>query len=320
MPKRLLLLLLVLTLLAIILIPASLPIRNSFSNIMQIGSQAVNPEQKNLPACNTASNIFPEQSLESDGPIPQEVKNSFKSTIGITVRLISKDSLGLFSFSEPIEYSGSGFMVEKGIFISARHIFFSGMIENQRILPFSINNNGLPVSNSYYYEFCGLADINGKPFNFPLELIKMGDPYKLQDFAAFKGYNVPPELKPLEFEKNVNLGDTAYSSGRIPVFKPYGTDIGPIKKSGPMDFISYTFTGSISAIIPNWPNNKDRQLEKLYRIIRIHNNPEPGYSGGPVFDKNGRVIGMTITLSQGMNFSHAISAEDLSLFMRKIRK
>ena len=64
------------------------------------------------------------------------------------------------------------------------------------------------------------------------------------------------------------------------------------------------------------PNNTYAGFKKIYNI---RTNLEPGFSGGPVSDINGEVIGLSISVSPGLNFSHAISAEDQKLFIQELR-
>lgn len=283
--------------------------------------------QNKDPLYNPPGYAFPKEALESDTPLPEKVKDSFKSTIGIMVRFTLNQTNTYVPVKQ--EFHGSSFITKDGI-ISARHIFLVTIKElSYRGMPFTLDKNNLPRSLYYTYRFYGIADINGRPVTFPLELIGMGDPYLSQDFAVFKAIDLPPQLKPLEFEENVKLenGDGRfdedeiyYSSGRVPSFRPFDNDLNHISKRVLMDFINYNFAGSISAIIPDMPNNKEASLEKIYRINGLINNVEPGFSGGPVFDKNGKVIGMTVYLSPGLNFSHAISAKDLRSFIEKLRK
>ena len=211
-------------------------------------------------------------------------------------------------------------MIEGGKFISARHIFFADMLYNEHGYPFMINEKGLPISRYYTYEFCGTANVNGKPFNFPLRLTGMGDPYLPHDFIVLEAVNLKPALKPLEFEEGAELGNLVYSSGRLPYHNRSPADMNSTKKRILLDFINYTFTGTISAILTDMQYNKDSKLQKIYRIGRSINSIEPGYSGGPVFDKNGKVIGMSVFLSSGHNFSHAISAKDLKIFIQNLNK
>lgn len=268
--------------------------------------------------------VFPEESSNSDGPVPPRVIELFGSTININVRFYRKDySYNKSGQLEPMgEGSGSGFMaVKPGIFVSARHTFLATinyMLEEKRI-PFSLDRNGLPISNYYDYKFFGTAEVKGRAVTFPLELVAMGEPLLGQDFAIFKTLSFPPELAVLEFEETSHRKDLVYSAGRVPVFKPIDDDINFIKKLTQMDFINHIFTGRINEVLTNMPLNRESKLKKIYRIQKFLGNIEPGFSGGPVLNQDGKVIGMSIMLGNGTNFSYAISATDLKLFIQKLQ-
>lgn len=313
--------------LAIIAIFWPLVLKHSMDRFNKVytGTWSVTNLNQNLsqnPLCKSIEYVFPKQASESIDPLPKKVEESFKSVIGITVRF-SFNNWSPFFTATSLEYSGSGFRIEPGVFISARHIFMAAMIDNQIRFPFSIDKNGLPISSNYTYEFCGTANINGKPVNFPLELIGMGDPYRSQDFAAFKAIKLPIQIRPLKFAGDLVLNDKVYSGGRIPMFDPLfdlpNNNLNSVRRNLLIDFINYIFIGQISAILVEMPNNKVAGLEKVYRISGTGNNPEPGYSGGPVFNSEGNVVGMTVLVSGGLNFSHAISANDLKKFVQNLK-
>lgn len=302
---------------------------NTIDRFADIGVKLTIPYQNNSSFCTPPRYVFPKEALESDTPLPEKVRESFKSTINITVQFVFHTS-GIYFSSRTMEFGGSGFMAE-GIYVSARHIFFNTILDldsGRRPIPFTLDKNGLPHSSHYNYCFYGTADVNGKLVTFPLELIAMGNPYRNHDFAVFRAVN-GPRLKSLEFEETASLRDIVYSSGRVPSFNLLGDDLNPIRKNVLVDFLNYTFTGHISAILTDMPHNRSAGLQKIYRIGRSTNNVapgypgnnvEPGYSGGPVLNQNGKVIGMSVLLSPGFNFSRAISAKDIRLFIAKLKK
>lgn len=291
---------------------------NISEHAINLNAQLTNYIGKGAQGCDSLDFVFPKQAVESNSPLPEKVKEAFRSTVSITVRAVS-NGRDPHNPDEVFVSYGSGFFVNS-LYLSARHVFLRTMLDLKHYYPIQIDKNGLPVSAFYNYEFCGTADIDGKPVSFPLKLVAMGDPYLPQDYAAFKAEDSSPKLKPLEFEENLNLNDVVYSGGRVPSFNPSNMDIGPIRKRVLIDFLNNISTGQVNAILDDTPLNKYALIEKMYRIIRFPGNIEPGYSGGPVFDKNGKVIGMSIFLSQGNNFSHAISAKDLKVFVNNIKK
>ena len=264
--------------------------------------------------------VLPQKVVESDGQLPQEVIESFKNTITIRTKFIRNDPDGLnklafpsfYSMVEPIESGGTGFMIAPGIFITARHIFL--IVANQLSiggLPFEINKDGLPNSKHYHYSFYGMADINKKGTDFPLELIGIGELDKFIDLMALKSALTPPALKPLELEDNVILDETVYGAGRIPIMVTRDQS-GLIRQEMLMDFISYNFQGTIKAILTDMPANSIGPI----RIYRIKMNLESGFSGGPIFNRHGKVI--ALTMSRNSNFVYALSAQDIRLFIKSI--
>ena len=208
-------------------------------------------------------------------------------------------------------------MFEPDLFISARHIFLAAMARlNQGGRLFFIDKNGLPKSDHYNYTFYGTANINNRAVTFPLELIAMGDPYRPKDLAIFRAKNPPPELTPLEFGPPASLGNTVYTSGRVASFNPFNDDLNSIRKKVLDDFINFNFTGHIVGIVTNLPYNTYSGFKKIYNIRTAL---EPGFSGGPVFDKNGKMIGLTVSVTPGLSFLHAISAEDQEIFIKELR-
>ncbi len=269
-------------------------------------------------AINSGQNyVFSENTVESDEQLPEKVKQAFKSTIAISSEIKLKRQI-LFFTSDTYKSGGTGFYTESGIFISARHIFLIPMTEMEHNgLRFSFDSKGLPVSEHYDYGFFATYELNKKASDFPIELIGMGDPYSIRDMAAFKSSKTPLLLQPLELEDKVSLDEKVYVAGRVPIlasdndFQIKNND-GKIKL---MDFINYVLNGNIKAIITETPGVRDGGLTKIYRI---RSSPEPGFSGGPVFNRNGKVIGLTI--SKTSNFTYAISAEDINKFIAKLKR
>ncbi|MDO8496059.1 MAG: serine protease [bacterium] len=316
MTRRLLLFLSMLMLLASVFVLIFKDTKG-LNRLATLGAQMAVPRQSNQPGkCVPPNYVFPKETLISDEPLPKKVENSFKNTINITA-CFSINDRGIFFSGEPVEFGGTGSMFEPGLFISARHIFLVAIAElNQRGRPFFIDKDGLPHSDSYRYTFYGTANINGRAVTFPLELLAMGDPYRPKDLAVFRAMNPPAQLTPLEFGLPANLGDIVYSSGRVASFNPIDDDLNPIRKKILSDFINFNFKGHVVGIVTEMPNNAYTGFKKIYNIRTAL---EPGFSGGPVLDKNGKIIGLTISVTPGLTSSHAISAEDQELFIRELR-
>lgn len=281
-----------------------------------LGAKMLIPRQSNQPGkCAPPNYIFPKKAQISDELLPDKVKDSFKNTIAITVCFRLNNQRISFPM-EPIETGGTGFMFQSGLFISARHIFLATITYlNKRGYPFFIDKNGLPKSDYYQYIFYGTASIDGQPVNFPLELIAMGNLHRHRDLAVFRAGNPPSQLTPLEFGPPANLGNIVYSGGRVPLFKQ-PDDINPTQKQVLLDFVNFNFKGLVTEILTELPENTYSDLKKIYRL---RTQLEPGFSGGPVFDTNGKVIGMTVSSSPGLSFGYAISAEDQEIFIKELK-
>lgn len=311
MARRLFLGCLMLTLFGMVLFFAVKNISKDWDRIVDWTAQ-ISPHQYAGSGFGPPDYVFPGNALESDAPLPTKVEYAIKNTLAIRARFILNKP-NMFFTSELLDASGTGFMVEPGIFISARHIFFITILElNERGSVYSLDQYNLPYSRDYTYNFYGTANAGGRPANFKMELLGMGDPHKFLDMSVFKADNFPGTVKSLEFEEKAELGETVYSRGMVPLIIPLN-ELGTGGKTL-MDFINYTFAGRISAILTDMTINKDTGLKKIYRI---ETTLEQGFSGGPVLNKDGKVIGMTISTTR--NFVYAISAEDLKLFLWDMR-
>lgn len=303
--------------LAIIILVLGLAIKKRINNtdyFADLGAKIAGPNQGGGLLQDRPNHTIPRIALESDTPLPEKVREAFKNTISIRTQFVLNQP-GLFSPREPIESGGTGFMVEPGLILSARHIFLVTITDlDKRGYQFKMSN-GLPQSDYYTYNFYGTSFNKNALSDFPIELVGMGDIKMFQDFAAFKISDAMTDLKSLEFEEKVSLGETVYSSGRVPLFV-WLENMGFMRNKGVlMDFISYTFSGRISAILVDMPINKELGIKKIYRL---NSSLESGFSGGPLLNKEGKAVGLNI--SKIVNFTYAISAEDLKLFREKLRK
>lgn len=317
MPRQSLLLLAIFTLLISVTI---IIFKNSegLHRLTDLGTKMKISSQSNRPTkCTPPNYVFPDEALVSDEPLPEKVKNSFQNIIAITACFDLAGQRFFSSSVEPMEFSGTSSMFEPGLFISARHIFLVPIAKlNQRGWSFFIDKNGLPKSDHYGYTFYGTANINGRAVTFPLELIAMGDPYRPRDLAVFRAQDPPSQLMPLEFGPPANLGDTVYSSGRVASFNSFDDNLNSIQKKVLRDFINFNFKGHVAGIVTDLPDNTNAGFKKMYSI---RTELEPGFSGGPVFNKNGKIIGMTVSVTPGLSFSRAISAEDQEIFIKELR-
>lgn len=211
---------------------------------------------------------------------------------------------------------GTGFVVNyksKIIILTARHVFLGLILDfNKRSLGFEYNKDGIPESSAYKYQFYGITD-NDKHIAFPIVPIAMGEMGKFQDYIAFKP-DIQIKLETVALaNKNANEGIEVYTSGYSP-----GHSLFPDKLGNHIyvlsDIVGHTFNGKIMKKIEDMPMNK----YGLKTFYRINSSVEQGFSGGPVFNKEGEVVGMAIESIR--NFHYAISSDDLSDFLEKIYK
>ncbi|MFK7780693.1 MAG: serine protease [Candidatus Gracilibacteria bacterium] len=98
---------------------------------------------------------------------------------------------------------------------------------------------------------------------------------KERDLAILK-INTPLLLTPLIFEES-NLNESIIS---------YGVDIQTL-----------TITSNTGTII-----NKKSKLDSMSNLLEISNTLKPGFSGGPIINLNGKVIGINYAISEGKNY------------------
>lgn len=284
------------------------------SELVDLGIQFAKPNKSDTTSI-PPDYSFPDKSIGSSETLPGKVQNSFKSVIGITSRFIFDPNIS-YPFSppnEPLDSGGTGFMIEPGLFITARHIFLAAMYDFRfRGAKFNIGINGLPTSSDYTYNFFATTESNNQKVTFPMELRGMGDITLFKDIAALKAEDFPKSLKPLELAEEARLNETVYMAGKIPIFVP-PDNMGTLRNKILMDFLNYTFQGKIKAILTNMPANKAGTA----KIYRIEGSLELGFSGGPIFNSEGKVV--AITMSKSANFIYAVSATDIKNFITELK-
>ena len=255
---------------------------------------------------------LPEKYIE-DPTIPEKEKEARESVIGLTtVITLNQDIPGLMSKRELIS-RGSGFFIGPDIVISARHVLIDPIWDMSRQigLPPTLDND-LPKSKHYSYYLYGTNYAIRPPENFYLQLISMGALGKHQDYMALRVYGYNRSIKPLTLRDNVKLEDQVFISGYVPIFSFYPNPLGRYVKVQ-SNLINKIFKGKLSKIIDDLPINKVGSITQY----EIEINCEFGYSGGPVLNLEGEVIGMTI--EKLGNFVQAVSAKDIIHFAKSIK-
>jgi len=269
--------------------------------------------------------------LCSADPLPNKVAEAKKNVISIRAEFSPKDTdIKNGIPPDPIAAHGTAFMVEPGIIVSARHVFMDTVVKlSQAFFPFIIGPDGLPEGIGYNYQFYGNADFDGTAYLFPLRLIGMGQLGQHEDVMILKAEEYPSQLKQLDlgsisdkcesllsnFEKDIKKIKkecTVYSSGYVPMYSVYPDRFG-IYQRALSDIIRCEFKGTIVDISDNMPINKVGVI-KRYRILTGY---EQGFSGGPLFNEDGQVIGMTIEGSR--EFTFAISDQDIRKVLNKTK-
>lgn len=259
--------------------------------------------------------IMPPGPSHIDPPIPQKVIEAQKSEIRILINFYRYPN-GIGNSLEPIPSGGTGFLIatKSGpVILSARHVLMDPIIDLSRYgMPFILNNNKIPLSHHYSYIVYGIRKSDPIPEVFNLTPIAMGELGKHQDWIFYTTQAKLENMKPLKFaESDPVIGEYVFVSGYAPVESPFPNTIGTYEYVL-SSIINDTFTGPIVEIIENMPINK----VGLKRKYRIKIGAERGYSGSPILNKNGEVIGL---LTEGTkNFYFAVSSKDLKLFIANI--
>jgi len=118
--------------------------------------------------------------------------------------------------------------------------------------------------------------------------------------------DIPYEVKP------INLGDvTSLNAGEFVI--SIGTPIS-LEYSGSVEL------GMISSNLRTIENNitvAEKDINYYLDVIQLSSNLKPGYSGSPIINMNGDVVGM-VTMCVNDNFNFAITANEIKIIANKI--
>jgi S1-C subfamily serine protease len=123
---------------------------------------------------------------------------------------------------------------------------------------------------------------------------------KAKDLALIKVNGLPKNIKVIQLGDTADLkiGDDVYAIGH-----PHG--------------LPWSFTkGLVSQIRSNFKWGYDKTNCCEAKVIQTQTPINPGNSGGPLFNADGKLVGINTYKSQGENLNFAVSADDAKEFIR----
>ena len=253
-------------------------------------------------------------------PLPDPVYQAQNKKVVILTEFTGKNKPGDTTF--PFSSTGTGFIPKQAPnnIVSAAHMLREPILfAKSKGYDYKLDKNNLPEGIDYSYRIRGVILNADGWFIFPLSLRAIERFDSERDIMALSidvntislAFNLsilhegniidnPYRLllQPLELAENVKAGDEVYTSGYSVNFY--------------YDVIDFTFKSEITALNSNMPVNQ----HGVRLLIRILGHAEPGFSGGPTFNKEGKVIGLTVSMSLGYNFTTVISAKDIKKFLK----
>src|SRR3989344_6310279 len=265
---------------------------------------------------NRTEHVYGNDTVISDEPLPDKVYQAHKNNLMIVINFYAqeenkKEKIGLFASL------GNGSFVKPGIIITARHILTEALKQFE-LTKSEHSKSGIIAS--YSYEIFGVI-ISEDPqvVTLPLNLRAYENTGSERDLMALE---VPPEIMRKAFEisvinpndpSRILLATAKFADAKLANLKSNTNDVyivGTIYSD--YDMLHYIFQAQVGAVLENMAANR-RGLKKHYRLI---GHAEPGYSGGPVLNKDGELIGITILSTDGRNFIYAVSSKDVKDFLK----
>ncbi len=244
----------------------------------------------------------------ADEPLPDAVYQAHFNNIVILINFYEKekdkDRVALFTAM------GNGSFIKPGVVISARHVLSEPF---KKIQEQTKKDKEAGITATYSYEIFGIvfperSEIFRIPLNLRVYSADQADP----DIMVLQ---VPPGTMKDAIESNVQ-GDFTFKiltlSQKLTDKSDLGTETYTTGTLLSQDGVfRYVFKSEIVSI-NDIHESVGRGMNKRY-TLRGH--AEPGYSGGPVFNRNGELIGITVMSSDGYNFTIALSAKDVKDFL-----
>lgn len=242
--------------------------------------------------------------------LPRQIYLSQKNVLKIVGEFSPKGQPN----AQPVVVWGSGFVEkESGYVVSARHL----LVETAMNLaerynePFEIDKNGVLRGLNYDYRFYAVLYTATERLEYSLEVVAMSPMGTYADVILFKPLKKIP-VNGLDLSSNVKSGDKVYASGFTAQSTHYHKTNGEVVWVT-TDEIKFTAEHVILAVLKN-KTTASIGVNKLYRLAEP---TQSGFSGGPVLNSNGQVVGMII--EKDTLFAFVVSSDDIAVVIKSIK-
>lgn len=246
----------------------------------------------------------------AEKPLPSPVFLSQQNILRIKGEFFPKGR----SSEQYLTVQGSGFIEKNsGYIVSTRHLLVEEIVNllEKYGEPFYTDKNGIPHGNNYDYIFFAILDTATSRTEYPLEVIAMGPWDTYLDVIVFKPLK-KISAKGLILSNNIEPGKKVYASG----FTAQSTHYHKINGRTVWivtDEIKFTSEHIVLVSLQN-KTIKSFGINKLYRLS---GQTQFGFSGGPVFNSSGQVIG--IMIEKDTLFSFVLSSVDIATVLQSIK-
>lgn len=247
----------------------------------------------------------------SEKALPPSVYLAQKNTLQITAEFFSKSNPEL----SPYIFSGSGFIdADSGNVVSARHLLVEAVMDlffnyGEK---FYIDDKGIPRGVNYDYRFYAsvvTAGPDSLKHKYPLSVAAIGPINTYLDVIIFKPTQKIP-VRGLKLSNDIGVGEIVYASGLTKAQSHFHKPDSSVVYVD-INTIKFTAENTILAFLEKIESGGVKRIYQLFRPI------QHGFSGGPLLNKKGEVVGILIETHE--LFSFAVSSEDVKMLIKKIR-